>query len=64
MKYTYTQKNLTLETANLLLFLLWGTNEDDRIDESQRDEFIKDRIQLYSMLGKDTRISLGVEYVQ
>jgi hypothetical protein len=64
MKYTYTQKNLTLQDANRALLLLWGTIDDDNVDPGYLDQFVKDRIQLYGMLGKEVRITLGVEFVQ
>jgi hypothetical protein len=64
MKYTYTQKNLTLQDANRALLLLWGTIDDDNVDPDYLDQFVKDRIQLYGMLGKEVRITLGVEFVQ
>jgi hypothetical protein len=64
MKYTYTQKNLTLQDANRALLLLWGTIDDDNVDPDYLDQFVKDRIQLYGMMGKEVRITLGVEYVQ
>jgi len=64
MKYTYTQKNLTLQDANRALLLLWGTIDDDNIDPDYLDQFVKDRITLYQMLDKDVRITLGVEFVQ
>ena len=64
MKYTYTQKNLTLQDANRALLLLWGTIDDDNVDPDYLDQFVKDRIQLYQMLGKEVRITLGIEFVQ
>jgi len=64
MTYTYTQKNLTLQDANRALLLLWGTIDDDNVDPDYLDQFVKDRIQLYGMMGKEVRITLGVEYVQ
>jgi len=64
MKYTFTQKNLTLHDANRALLLLWGTLDDDNIDPDYLDQFVKDRLTLYQMMGKDVRITLGVEYVQ
>ena len=64
MKYTFTQKNLTLQDANRALLLLWGTIDDDNVDPDYLDQFVKDRIQLYRMLGKEVRITLGVEFVQ
>ena len=64
MKYTYTQKNLTLQDANRALLLLWGTIDDDNVDPGYLDQFVKDRITLYSMLGKEVRVTLGIEYVQ
>jgi hypothetical protein len=64
MKYTFTQKNLTLQDANRALLLLWGTIDDDNVDPDYLDQFVKDRIQLYGMLGKEVRITLGVEYIQ
>ena len=64
MKYTYTQKNLTLQDANRALMLLWGTIDDDNVDPDYLDQFVKDRIQLYQMLGKEVRITLGIEFVQ
>ena len=51
MKYTFTQKNLTLQDANRALLLLWGTIDDDKVDPDYLDQFVKDRIQLYHMLG-------------
>ena len=64
MKYTFTQKNLTLQDANRALLLLWGTIDDDNVDPNYLDQFVKDRIQLYGMLGKEVRITLGIEFVQ
>jgi hypothetical protein len=64
MKYTFTQKNLTLQDANRALLLLWGTIDDDHVDPDYLDQFVKDRITLYGMLGKEVRITLGIEYVQ
>ena len=64
MKYTFTQKNLTLHDANRALLLLWGTIDDDNVDPDYLDQFVKDRIQLYGMLGKEVRITLGIEYIQ
>ena len=64
MKYTYTQRNLTLQDANRALMLLWGTIDDDNIDSDYLDRFVKDRIQLYRMLDKEVRITLGIEFVQ
>ena len=64
MKYTFTQKNLTLQDANRALLLLWGTIDDDNVDPDYLDQFVKDRVQLYGMIGKEVRITLGVEYVQ
>ena len=64
MKYTFTQKNLPLQDANRALLLLWGTIDDDNVDPDYLDQFVKDRIQLYGMLGKEVRITLGVEFVQ
>ena len=64
MKYTFTQKNLTLQDANRALLLLWGTIDDDNVDPNYLDQFVKDRIQLYGMLGKEVRITLGIEYIQ
>jgi hypothetical protein len=64
MKYTFTQKNLTLQDANRALMLLWGTIDDDNVDPDYLDQFVKDRIQLYQMLGKEVRITLGIEWVQ
>ena len=64
MKYTFTQKNLTLQDANRALLLLWGTIDDDNVDPDYLDQFVKDRIQLYGMMGKEVRITLGVEFVQ
>ena len=64
MKYTFTQKNLTLQDANRALLLLWGTIDDDSVDPDYLDQFVKDRIQLYQMLGKGVRITLGIEFVQ
>ena len=64
MKYTFTQKNLTLQDANRALLLLWGTIDDDNVDPDYLDQFVKDRIQLYQMMGKEVRITLGIEYVQ
>jgi len=64
MKYTYTQKNFTLLDANRGLQLLWGTTDDDNVDPNYLDQFVKDRIQLYGMLGKEVRITLGIEYIQ
>ena len=64
MKYTFTQKNLTLQDANRALLLLWGTIDDDNVDPDYLDQFVKDRIQLYQMLGKEVKITLGIEFVQ
>jgi hypothetical protein len=64
MKYTFTQKNLTLQDANRALLLLWGTIDDDNVDPDYLDQFVKDRITLYQMMGKEVRITLGIEYVQ
>jgi hypothetical protein len=64
MKYTFTQKNLTLQDANRALLLLWGTIDDDNVDPDYLDQFVKDRITLYQMMGKEVRITLGVEFVQ
>jgi hypothetical protein len=64
MKYTFIQKNLTLQDANRALLLLWGTIDDDNVDPDYLDQFVKDRIQLYGMMGKDVHITLGIEYVQ
>ena len=64
MKYTFTQKNLTMQDANRALLLLWGTIDDDNVDPDYLDQFVKDRIQLYQMLGKEVRITLGIEFVQ
>ena len=64
MKYTFTQKNLTLQDANRALLLLWGTIDDDNVDPDYLDQFVKDRIQLYQRLGKEVRITLGIEFVQ
>jgi hypothetical protein len=64
MKYTFTQKNLTLHDANRALLLLWGTIDDDNVDPDYLDQFVKDRITLYQMMGKEVRITLGIEYVQ
>ena len=44
MKYTFTQKNLTLQDANRALLLLWGTIDDDKVDPDYLDQFVKDRI--------------------
>ena len=64
MKYTFTQKNLTMQDANRALLLLWGTIDDDNVDPDYLDQFVKDRIQLYQMMGKEVRITLGIEWVQ
>lgn len=64
MKYTFVEPNLTILQANRLLAVLWGTCDDDSIDPSQLDDFVKDRIDLYSKLGKAASISLSVEFVQ
>ena len=64
MKYTFTNKNMTIEEANLLLRVLWGTCDDDSIHPDYREAFTKDRIDLYRHLGKDAVINLGVEFVQ
>ena len=64
MKYTFTQKNLTLQDANRALLLLWGTIDDDKVDSDYLDQFVKDRITLYQMLDKEVRITLGIEFVQ
>ena len=64
MKYTFIQKNLTLQDANRALLLLWGSIDDDNVDPDYLDQFVKDRIQLYGMMGKDVRITLGVEFIQ
>ena len=64
MKYTFTNKNMTIEEANLLLRVLWGTCDDDSIHPDYREAFTKDRIDLYRHLGKDAVINLGVDFVQ
>jgi hypothetical protein len=64
MKYTFTNKNMTIEEANLLLRVLWGTCDDDSIHPDYREAFTKDRVNLYRHLGKDAVINLGVEFVQ
>ena len=38
MKYTFTQKNLTLQDANRALLLLWGTIDDDKVDYDPRTD--------------------------
>jgi hypothetical protein len=63
MKYTWTSTSLTLEEANAMLSLLWTTTDDSRIHESNQEPFVKDRIELYSHLGKQTKISLQVDFV-
>jgi len=55
---------MTIEEANLLLRVLWGTCDDDSIHPDYREAFTKDRIDLYRHLGKDAVINLGVEFVQ
>jgi hypothetical protein len=64
MKYTFTNKNMTIEEANLLLRVLWGTCDDDNIHPDYLENFTKDRIDLYRHLGKDAVITLGVDFVQ
>jgi hypothetical protein len=64
MRYTFTQKNLTLQDANRALLLLWGTIDDDNVDPDYLDQFVKDRITLYQMMGKEVRITFGVEFVK
>ena len=64
MKYTFTQKNLTLQDANRALLLLWGTIDDDNVDPDYLDQVVKDRITLYQMLDTEVRITLGIEFVQ
>jgi hypothetical protein len=64
MTYTFTEKELTLAQANLLLAVLWGTTNDDNIDETQLTDFTRDRIDLYGKLGKEVVIKLSVEFVQ
>ena len=64
MKYTFTQKNLTLQDANRALLLLWGTIDDDKVDSDYLDQFVKDRITLYQMLDKEVRSALeGVSFL-
>jgi hypothetical protein len=63
MKYTWAVSSLTLEEANAMLHLVWGTTDDWRIHESLTKYFLEDRIELYSHLGKETRISLQVDSV-
>ena len=64
MTYSFTEPDLTLEQANRLLAVLWGTNDDYRINEDNLSDFQKDRIDLYSKLGKPVVIKLSVEFVQ
>ena len=64
MKYTFTNKNMTIDEANLILRVLWGTCDDDSIHPDYLDAFTKDRIELYRHLGKDAVINLSVDFVQ
>ena len=64
MTYSFTEPDLTLEQANRLLDVLWGTNDDYRIHEADLDAFTRDRVELYSKLGKPVAIRLSVEFVQ
>ena len=64
MIYSFTEPDLTLEQANRLLAVLWGTNDDYRIYEANLDAFTRDRVELYSKLGKPVAIRLSVEFVQ
>ena len=64
MIYSFTEPDLTLEQANRLLAVLWGTNDDYRIHEENLDAFTRDRVELYSKLGKPVAIRLSVEFVQ
>ena len=64
MTYTFTERELSMEQANRLLAVLWGTLDDDRIDEGDLGDFQKDRIDLYSKLGKPVVIKLSIEFVQ
>jgi hypothetical protein len=64
MKYTCTEPSLTIQQANSMLAVLWGTCDDDRIDPSQLNDFVKDRIDFYSKLGKAVVVTLSVEFVQ
>jgi hypothetical protein len=64
MKYTFTEKEMTIEQANRLLMVIWGTCNDSVIHEDYLEAFTKDRITLYSHLGKDARVSLSVDFVE
>jgi hypothetical protein len=64
MKYTFTNKNMTLEEANRILLVLWGACDDDNIHPDCQADFMKDRIDLYRHLGKVSVISLSVDFVQ
>jgi len=64
MTYIFTERELSMEQANRLLAVLWGTLDDDRINEDNLGDFQKDRIDLYSKLGKPVVIKLSVEFVQ
>ena len=64
MIYSFTEPDLTLEQANRLLAVLWGTNDDYRIHEENLDAFTRYRVELYSKLGKPVAIRLSVEFVQ
>jgi hypothetical protein len=64
MRYAFTEKEMTIEQANRLLRVIWGTCDDSAIHEDYLDDFTKDRIELYSHLGKDARISLTVDFVE
>jgi hypothetical protein len=64
MTYSFIEPDLTLEQANRLLAVLWGTNDDYRIHEENLDAFTRDRVELYSKLGKPVAIRLSVEFVQ
>ena len=64
MTYSFTEPDLTLEQTNRLLAVLWGTNDDYRIHEENLDAFTRDRVELYSKLGKPVAIRLSVEFVQ
>ena len=64
MTYSFTEPDLTLEQANRLLAVLWGTTDDYRIHEADLNAFTRDRVELYSKLGKPVAIRLSVEFVQ
>lgn len=64
MTYTFTEPELSMEQANRLLAVLWGTVNDDNVDETYLPAFVRDRIDLYGKLGKAVVIKLSVEFVQ